>query len=93
MNISGKENTSQIISIVFPQQIFESVDLLQQRSPTNTIVMDSIVGLTCDQKRTLLYNIQQPFEVPMTEFDDEWWPLVTNIWVKFSHKTLVNGNS
>ncbi|CAG8833017.1 23995_t:CDS:2, partial [Cetraspora pellucida] len=50
-------------------------------------------GLTCDQKCMLLYNVQQPFEVLMTEFDDEWWPLVTNIWVKFSHKTLVNGNS
>ncbi|CAG8819295.1 25847_t:CDS:1, partial [Racocetra persica] len=80
MNISGKENTSQRISVIFLQQIFESVDLSQQSSPTNTMVIDSIAGLICDQKYTLLYNVQQPFEVPMTEFDDEWWPLVTNIW-------------
>ncbi|CAG8616190.1 6005_t:CDS:2, partial [Scutellospora calospora] len=76
-----KENTSQRISTIFSPQNFESVDLLQQRSPTNIMVMDSIVDPTCDQKHMLLYNVQQPFEVLMTEFDDEY------------HKTLVNRNS
>ncbi|RHZ75009.1 hypothetical protein Glove_218g18 [Diversispora epigaea] len=31
--------------------------------------------------------------MPMKEFDDEWWPLVTNIWIKFSYKNHVNRNS
>ena len=48
---------------------------------------------TPDQKRVLLFNIDQPFEIPMQEFDEEWWPLVSNIWTKFNNRNLVNGNS
>ncbi|KAF0542843.1 riboflavin-specific deaminase [Gigaspora margarita] len=33
---------------------------------------------TPDQRRALLFNIDEPFEVSMDEFDQEWWPLVTN---------------
>ena len=28
--------------------------------------------LTSDQKRVLLFNINQPFEVPLEEFDNNW---------------------
>ncbi|CAG8530523.1 7486_t:CDS:2, partial [Cetraspora pellucida] len=86
MSITDKENFLQI-------SVTESVDLSQQRVFTNTIVTNLTAVLTCDQRRALLFNIQQLFEVPMKEFDDEWWPLVMNFWVKYSHKKLVNGNS
>ncbi|RHZ59681.1 hypothetical protein Glove_362g17 [Diversispora epigaea] len=93
MSIFDKENFSQDFSqqilpiYAFPQLFPEPTTL------TNTLATNSIANLTTDQKRTLLFNVQQPFEVPMKEFDDEWWPLVTNIWIKFSYKNHVNGNS
>ncbi|RHZ57876.1 hypothetical protein Glove_382g50 [Diversispora epigaea] len=93
MSIFDKENFSQDFSqqilpiYAFPQLFPEPTTL------TNTLATNSIANLTIDQKRTLLFNVQQPFEVPMKEFDDEWWPLVTNIWIKFSYKNHVNGNS
>ncbi|RHZ51825.1 hypothetical protein Glove_469g15 [Diversispora epigaea] len=49
--------------------------------------------LTPDQKRELLFNVNQPFEVPMCEFDEEWWPLVSNIWTRYNYKNHTNGNS
>lgn len=46
-----------------------------------------------NQRRTLLFNVEQPLELSIEEFDKEWWPLVNNIWTKFSCKNNVNGNS
>ncbi|RHZ86839.1 hypothetical protein Glove_43g6 [Diversispora epigaea] len=76
-------------------QILPTCELPQSHelTITNIIATDLITSLTSNQKRILLFNVQQPFEVPMKEFDDEWWPLVTNIWIKFSYKDNVNGNS
>ncbi|RHZ84001.1 hypothetical protein Glove_86g96 [Diversispora epigaea] len=48
--------------------------------------------LTPDQKRELLFNVDQPFEVSMCEFDEEWWPLVSNIWTRYNYKNHTNGN-
>ncbi|RHZ89811.1 hypothetical protein Glove_9g83 [Diversispora epigaea] len=75
MSIFDKENFSQDFSqqilpiYAFPQLFPEPTTL------TNTLATNSIANLTTDQKRTLLFNVQQPFEVPMKEFDNEWWPL------------------
>ncbi|CAG8840357.1 5146_t:CDS:1, partial [Gigaspora margarita] len=52
----------------------------------------STTSIIPNQRCTLLFNVQQPFEVLMNKFDTEWWPLVTNIWVKFSSKNHINGN-
>ncbi|CAB5190677.1 unnamed protein product [Rhizophagus irregularis] len=46
------------------------------------------------QKRILLFNVNQPLELSIEEFDKEWWPLVSNIWTGgFSCKNNVNGDS
>jgi len=101
MSTSDKENSSQV------QHIFSNTnenlvqDLSQQTSgllqlfteqtvATNPI---STTSLTPNQRRTLLFNVQQPFEVPIEEFDAKWWPLVTNVWMKFNYRNHVNGNS
>ena len=39
---------------------------------------------TPNQKRNILFNVEQPLELSMEEFDKEWWPLVSNIWTRFS---------
>ncbi|CAB4399408.1 unnamed protein product [Rhizophagus irregularis] len=49
--------------------------------------------LTPNQKRHLLFNVNQPLELSIEEFDKEWWPLVSNVWTRFSYKNNVNGNS
>lgn len=67
-------------------------------SPLPTTVNTEIdlpnVGvLTPDQKRNLLFNVNRPLELSMQVFDDEWWPLVSNVWTGFNLKKQVNGDS
>ncbi|CAG8836986.1 20060_t:CDS:2, partial [Gigaspora margarita] len=50
-------------------------------------------SLTTNERHVLLFNVSEPFEVSMHDFDHEWWPLVSNIWTRFSYKTHSNGNS
>ncbi|CAB4475264.1 unnamed protein product [Rhizophagus irregularis] len=45
------------------------------------------------QKHILLFNVNQPLELSIEEFDKEWWPFVSNIWTSFSCKNNVNGDS
>ncbi|CAG8733312.1 25337_t:CDS:2, partial [Racocetra persica] len=45
---------------------------------------------TPDQRRVLLFNVGEPFEVSMNKFNSEWWPLVTNVWTRFSYKNHTN---
>lgn len=38
------------------------------------------------KKHTLLFNVikdvdKNPLEIPLQEFDDHWWPLISNVWV------------
>ncbi|CAG8847827.1 39515_t:CDS:2, partial [Gigaspora margarita] len=40
-------------------------------------------SLTSNKRRALLFNVSEPFEVSMHNFDHEWWPLVSNIWTRF----------
>ncbi|RIB21761.1 hypothetical protein C2G38_2175697 [Gigaspora rosea] len=49
--------------------------------------------LTPDQRRKFLFNAKQPFEVQEQDFDKEWWPLVTNMWARYSSRNHNNGNS
>ncbi|CAG8767695.1 4411_t:CDS:1, partial [Racocetra persica] len=52
--------------------------------------LSNINALTPDQKRNLLFNINQLLELLMQEFDDKWWPLVSNVWTRFNLKKRVN---
>ncbi|CAG8771637.1 14520_t:CDS:1, partial [Racocetra persica] len=47
-------------------------------------------SLTTNERHVLLFNIGEPFEVSMRDFDNEWWPLVSNIWTRFSYKNHNN---
>ncbi len=60
---------------------------------TAEIEINISVQLTFDQKCALLFNINQPFEVSLEEFDNNWWSLVSNIWIRFAYRNLNNGNS
>ncbi|KAG9066372.1 hypothetical protein KI688_001596 [Linnemannia hyalina] len=35
---------------------------------------------TAQEKRELLFNVNIPIELPTKEFEDDWWPLISNAW-------------
>ena len=52
----------------------------------------SIAKLTPDEKRTLLFNINCSLEIPMEDFNENWWPLVSNIWSQWNSYSQTNGD-
>ncbi|CAG8667206.1 30164_t:CDS:2, partial [Gigaspora margarita] len=52
----------------------------------------SIMNLTLDKKRDLLFNINVSLEIQMGDFDDAWWLLVTNIWTQWNSYKSVGGD-
>ncbi|KAF8942757.1 hypothetical protein BGZ47_006160 [Haplosporangium gracile] len=35
---------------------------------------------TAQEKRELLFNVHKPVELPTKEFENDWWPLISNAW-------------
>lgn len=35
---------------------------------------------TAQEKRELLFNVHRPVELSTKEFEDDWWPLISNAW-------------
>ncbi|RHZ71761.1 hypothetical protein Glove_253g79 [Diversispora epigaea] len=54
---------------------------------------NKIVHFTSDEKRALLFNIKNTLEISEEEFDNSWWPLVSNVWTQFNSCKLNNGDS
>ena len=48
--------------------------------------------LTSDEKRELLFDVGRTLEIPIDDFNDKWWPLVSNIWTKWDSYKYTNGN-
>jgi len=47
----------------------------------------TLTALTVDEKRAWIFNVGVPFEISAEEFDDEVWPLVSNIWAKHNSRS------
>ena len=57
--------------------------VLPVSSPVSVpLIITSTSNFTSDEKRNLLFDINRALEIPIDDFNDEWWPLVTNIWTK-----------
>ncbi|RGB40502.1 hypothetical protein C1646_753225 [Rhizophagus diaphanus] len=52
----------------------------------------STSNLTPNEKRDLLFDVNRTLEIPMEVFNDEWWPLDSNIWTKWNSYEYVNGD-
>ncbi|RHZ67799.1 hypothetical protein Glove_299g65 [Diversispora epigaea] len=37
--------------------------------------------------------LEKTENISMCEFDEEWWPLISNIWTRYNYKNHTNGNS
>lgn len=55
--------------------------------------MDTNDNITPTEKRMRLFNVNEPIELPIEEFEKSWWPLVTNIWTQYNSYKFVNGDS
>ena len=49
-------------------------------------------NLTPDEKWDLLFDVGSPLEIPMEDFDENWWPLVSNIWTQWGSYKQTKGN-
>jgi hypothetical protein len=65
-------------------------------SPVNTsattLVAAQMTNITLEEKRNLLFDVNCSLEVQMEDFDENWWPLVSNIWTQWTSYKQVNGN-
>lgn len=59
---------------------------------TSPLVITSMSNITSDKKRYLLFDVNCSLEIPMEDFDNDWWPLVSNIWTKWDSYKHVNGD-
>ena len=50
------------------------------------------INLTPDEKRNLIFNINDTLEIPIEDFNNNWWPLVTNVWTQWNSCRLSNGD-
>src|SRR6266540_2370823 len=58
------------------------------QSPT----ISSTIELSADEKRVRLFNVGDPFEISMAEFDEHWRPLVSNVWIE-RRRTVISAAS
>ncbi|CAB5186666.1 unnamed protein product [Rhizophagus irregularis] len=56
------------------------------------LIITSTSNLTPNEKRDLLFDVDRTLEIPMEVLNDEWWPLVLNIWMKWDSYEYVNGD-
>ncbi|CAB4418563.1 unnamed protein product [Rhizophagus irregularis] len=51
---------------------------------SSPFVVTSSENLTPDEIRNLLFNVDCSLEIPIDDFNENWWSLVTNIWTKWT---------
>ena len=52
--------------------------------------MNTIDNITPTEKRMRLFNVNEPIELSIEEFEKNWWPLVTNIWTQYNAYKHIN---
>ena len=61
-------------------------------SPLTPLIITSTSNLTPDEKRGLLFDIDCSIEILMEDFNNNWWPLVSNVWTQWNSYKQVNGD-
>ncbi|CAG8598343.1 5390_t:CDS:2, partial [Rhizophagus irregularis] len=49
-----------------------------------TLVATQMTNITSEEKQNLLFDVNCSLEVQMEDFDEIWWPLVSNIWTQWT---------
>ncbi|RHZ49757.1 hypothetical protein Glove_514g4 [Diversispora epigaea] len=50
-------------------------------------------NLSPDEKQVLLFNVKDTFEIAEEEFNNNWWPLISNVWTQYNSCKFSNGDS
>ncbi|CAG8855519.1 24692_t:CDS:1, partial [Gigaspora margarita] len=58
---------------------------------TTPLVLTSVL-LTPDEKRNYLFDVNSLLEIQIEDFNNNWWPLVSNIWTQWGSYKHVNGD-
>src|SRR6266516_6658528 len=61
-------------------------------SAATSSVVILTADLALDEKRDLLFDVDHSLEIPIDDFNENWWPLVSNIWTKWNSYKQVNGD-
>jgi hypothetical protein len=59
---------------------------------SDVMLITSTTNFTPDEKRDLLFNINHTLEIPMDDFNENWWPIVSNIWTQWNSCKHTNGD-
>ena len=59
---------------------------------TATPLAVTLTDLIPDEKWELLFDVDHSLEIPIDDFNENWWPLVSNIWTQWNSYKLANGN-
>ena len=62
-------------------------------SYVTSLVNTLTVNFTPDEKWDLLFNVDCSLEIPIDDFNKNWWPLVLNIWTQWNLYKQLNGDS
>jgi hypothetical protein len=57
---------------------FDSSSLVAKEKTDFSLTAD----LTPDENRDLLFDVDRSLEIPIDDFNENWWPLVSNIWTQ-----------
>ncbi|CAG8712593.1 10214_t:CDS:2, partial [Rhizophagus irregularis] len=59
---------------------------------SSPLIITLASNLILDEKRDLFFDVNRALEIPMEVFNEEWWLLVLNIWMKWDLYEYVNGD-
>ena len=85
--LNSKEKTASDSSSLVAKEKATSSSIV-----TATSLAITLTDLTPDEKRELLFDVDRSLEIPIDDFNENWWPLVSNIWTKWNLYKQVNGD-
>ena len=92
-NKDSTSSSAAMFPLVNEDSTTSSAATFHKDSTISSTAMSSLVNLTPDEIRSLIFNVNSTLEIPIGDFDDNWWPLVTNIWTQWNSWRLANGDS
>src|SRR5690349_10528806 len=70
----------------------EAVATTTSTTSTTPTTFTPTAHLTPNEKRSLLFNVNCSLEIKMEDFDENWRPLISNVWTQWSSYKQANGN-
>ena len=59
---------------------------------SDSINVTSTTNFMLDEKWDLLFNVIHTLVIPMDDFNENWWPIVSNIWTQWNSPKHMDGS-